>query len=86
VLRRNDTYLLVERRSDEGWVPVATDAVFETFLRFDKQGPFTHAQVDWAIPPSAASGTYRIRYFGDARSVDGATTPFVGETVPFTVG
>ncbi|MCX5043123.1 neutral/alkaline ceramidase [Aldersonia sp. NBC_00410] len=86
VLRRNDTYLLVERRSDGGWVQVATDAVFETFLRFDKQGPFTHAQVDWAIPPSAASGTYRIRYFGDARSVDGATTPFVGESVPFTVG
>jgi neutral ceramidase len=86
VLRRNDTYLLVECRSAAGWVPVATDAVFETYLRFDKQGPYTHAQVDWAVPPHTASGTYRIRYFGDARSIEGATTPFVGETVSFTVG
>lgn len=39
----------------------------------------------WDIPLDVEPGTYRIRYFGDSKSLRQKIEPFVGETRPFQV-
>lgn len=41
--------------------------------------------ITWDIPQSQASGTYRIQYFGDAKSLDQKITSFTGKSTEFKV-
>lgn len=41
--------------------------------------------ITWDIPQSQAPGTYRIQYFGDAKSLDQKITSFTGKSAEFKV-
>uniref|UniRef100_A0A4W4E009 Neutral/alkaline non-lysosomal ceramidase C-terminal domain-containing protein n=1 Tax=Electrophorus electricus TaxID=8005 RepID=A0A4W4E009_ELEEL len=61
------TFVTVERfQNNTGtWVVVHTDASWETRFHWIKgSGGQSNATVEWHIPLSAQSGTYRIRHFG----------------------
>ena len=65
------TYLLVERETEDGWVPEADDSTIETSIEWDRDWRWRwSAVISWQVPAGAA-GSYRISYLG--RTV--ATTP-----------
>jgi len=41
--------------------------------------------ITWDIPTGTEPGSYRIRYFGDARNLSGAVSPFTGTSPVFAV-
>jgi neutral ceramidase len=83
-LHRGHTYLEVEQELAGTWHRIADDGDWETKVRFTREDQAFGATVTWDVPPDA-SGTYRIRYFGDARSPDLSVTEFSGTTAPFVV-
>lgn len=85
-LHHDGTYLVVERRADNGWSRVATDGDFETRLRWQRDGiAASKVTTTWDVPADAEPGTYRIRYFGDAKPLLGAVRAFTGTSPTFTV-
>ena len=85
-LRRGGSYLAIERRSGDRWERVADDGDWCTKLRWRRTGrDISEITITWDIPGSEPPGDYRIRYFGDARSVAGQLTPLEATTRPFTV-
>ncbi len=85
-LRRNDTYLTVERRAGDRWERLADDGDWSTKLLWRRlRSTVSEITITWDIPETAEPGRYRIRYSGDARDtarspelrpVDSATRPF----------
>ncbi len=85
-LRRNDTYLMVERRTGDCWERAADDGDWSTKLMWRRyRRTVSDITITWDIPETTEPGTYRIRYTGDARdapgpgplrAVDVATRPF----------
>ncbi|XP_072522781.1 neutral ceramidase [Salminus brasiliensis] len=64
---RDKTFITVEKfhNSTRTWEVVHTDASWETrFYWIKGSGNQSNATVEWHIPLSAESGTYRIRHFG----------------------
>ncbi|MGA9871863.1 MAG: neutral/alkaline non-lysosomal ceramidase N-terminal domain-containing protein, partial [Rhodococcus sp. (in: high G+C Gram-positive bacteria)] len=84
-LRRDDTYLAVERAVGDGWVREFDDGDWYTKIVFEGAGPITTTTVTWDIPPGRSVGRYRIAYFGDARSLDGRLVAFTGLSNDFRV-
>ncbi|CAI9778730.1 unnamed protein product [Fraxinus pennsylvanica] len=91
---RNDlmtegTFALVEiLRGKDSWVPAYDDDDF--CLRFiwsrpAKLSPLSHATIEWRIPGTVASGVYRIRHFGSAKSLLGSIKHFTGSSSAFVV-
>ncbi|KAL3518113.1 hypothetical protein ACH5RR_020702 [Cinchona calisaya] len=91
---RNDlmtegTFALVELlQGKDTWVPVYDDDDF--CLRFKWSRPSklsarSQATLEWRIPETAASGVYRIRHFGAAKSFLGSIKHFTGSSSAFVV-
>lgn len=91
---RNDlmtegTFALVEiLRGNDSWEPVYDDDDF--CLRFIWSRPAklsarSHATIEWLVPQTAASGVYRIRHFGAAKSLVGTIKHFTGSSSGFVV-
>lgn len=91
---RNDlmtegTFALVEiLQGKDTWVPAYDDDDF--CLRFiwsrpSKLSTRSKATIEWRIPESAASGVYRIRHFGAAKSLFGSVKHFAGSSSAFVV-
>ncbi|KAK9168243.1 hypothetical protein Syun_000383 [Stephania yunnanensis] len=91
---RNDlmtegTFALVEfLQNKDTWVPAYDDDDF--CLRFKWSRPWkfsthSHATIEWRIPESAASGVYRMRHFGAAKSFLGSIHHFTGSSSAFVV-
>ncbi|KAL7124830.1 hypothetical protein ABFS83_14G075100 [Erythranthe nasuta] len=91
---RNDlmtegTFALVEiLKGKDSWVPAYDDDDF--CLRFiwsrpSKLSTRSHATIKWLIPQTAASGVYRIRHFGAAKSLLGSIKHFTGSSSAFVV-
>ncbi|ASU77532.1 alkaline ceramidase [Actinopolyspora erythraea] len=86
-LHRDGSYLLVQRRSADGWVTVADDGDWSTAYHWARRGvAASTATVTWTIPAEAAGGEYRIVHHGDAKAVGGEITPFSGTSRTFRVG
>jgi neutral ceramidase len=86
-LRRGDTYLRVDRRDEGGWLTVQDDGDWATrFLWRRRPSNCSEVSVSWDIPAGTPHGSYRIRYFGDAKDGTGATRPFTGSSRVFEVG
>ncbi|KAG5262835.1 hypothetical protein AALO_G00279430 [Alosa alosa] len=61
------TFITVEKfhNASQTWTVVHTDASWETRFHWLKgAGGQSNATVEWHIPPSAQTGTYRISHFG----------------------
>jgi neutral ceramidase len=90
-LRRQGSYLQVQRKSGTSWVTVAHDWDWETkyrWQRYDCAPTFgcSHVTTEWKIPADATPGTYRIRHDGDWKSGwDGLIRAYSGTSREFTV-
>jgi len=85
-LRRNGSFLLVQRWSGQAWQTVADDSDWATRYRWRRTlGAESVADIEWAIPAGTPSGRYRIVHFGDAKNLLGQVSGFRGQTREFTV-
>ncbi|XP_051522645.1 neutral ceramidase-like [Myxocyprinus asiaticus] len=83
----NKTLVTVERfHNDTGtWEVVHSDASWETRFHWIKgTRGLSNATVEWHIPSSAQTGTYRIRYFGHYKQSN-VVTAYVGTSDAFKV-
>ena len=68
------------------WKVVATDSSWETKFKWARSGVSESVvTIEWDVPASAATGQYRIRYYGDHRNVLQQITPFTGTSSAFNV-
>lgn len=85
-LRHGSTYLTVERKVGSTWQRVADDGDWETTFRWKRDGiSASRITVTWDVPRGTPAGSYRIRYFGDARSLLGAVRSVDGTSPTFAV-
>ncbi|OJT25294.1 alkaline ceramidase [Archangium sp. Cb G35] len=90
-LRRQGSFLQVQRKSGTSWVTVANDWDWETkyrWKRYDCAPTYgcSHVTTEWTIPADAVPGTYRIRHEGDWKSGwDGLIRAYSGTSREFTV-
>lgn len=85
-LHHDGTYLTVEREAGGSWQRVADDSDFATRLTWKRDGiSASRVTIAWHVPSDAAAGTYRVRYFGDARSIFGTVRAISGTSPTFTV-
>ncbi|HEY3513882.1 neutral/alkaline non-lysosomal ceramidase N-terminal domain-containing protein [Kribbella sp. NPDC051137] len=81
-LRRNGSYLEVERRLPDGWQTVADDGDWSTTFRWRRTRSGQVAVVTWTVPGDAA-GEYRIRCHGKAHQQ--VLRPYSGSSRVFTI-
>ena len=88
-LRRGTGYMEVQRDEGGSWSVVAHDWDPETRFRWRRVGgplsPRSEVDLEWEVPADAVPGTYRIVYFGDAKSLGGVISPITGTSPSFTV-
>ncbi|XP_045924644.1 neutral ceramidase [Micropterus dolomieu] len=88
---RDKTFITVEIYDNrtETWNVVYTDASWETRFHWLKgSNQQSNSTVEWHIPPSAPSGSYRIRHFGHYKQLKGlrpVITPYEGTSDVFRV-
>uniref|UniRef100_A0A3Q1FQL6 Neutral ceramidase n=1 Tax=Acanthochromis polyacanthus TaxID=80966 RepID=A0A3Q1FQL6_9TELE len=88
---RDKTFVTVEILDNrtETWEVVHTDASWETRFHWLKgSNQQSNATIQWFIPPSAPSGSYRIRHFGHYKAWKGFQTvisPYEGSSDVFRV-
>ncbi|RYP76487.1 hypothetical protein DL771_001721 [Monosporascus sp. 5C6A] len=96
-LRLGGTFAAVEKRRDnsgsgdgnEEWVRVRDDSDWFLVYAWKRTNTLLgHSEVtiSWETEPDAEPGTYRLRYYGDAKAlVGGRITPFEGTSNSFTL-
>ncbi|MBC6451446.1 neutral/alkaline ceramidase [Actinokineospora sp. HBU206404] len=86
-LRRNGTYLEVQRETAGQWKRIADDGDWSTRYHWARVGVAnSEATITWTIPANAPPGRYRIVHHGDWKSGwTGEITPFTGASRAFTV-
>lgn len=91
-LRLEDTYAAVEQldtqAGSEVWKRVRDDADWSLVFQWRRTSEVmgtSEVDVQWETEDWAEPGVYRLRYFGDAKSLGGTITPFEGVSTPFTV-
>ena len=88
-LRTEDTFLRVQKKISGNWVTVADDNDWETKYKWDRIDGFwgtSQATIEWSIPSTASSGTYRIKHYGDKKAMgSGSVSSFTGTSRSFTV-
>ncbi|KAM3064936.1 hypothetical protein ACMFMG_011236 [Clarireedia jacksonii] len=90
-LRLEGTFAAVEQQSADGksWAQVRSDADWSlvyTWTRTNGLLGTSQVVISWETESYAQKGTYRIRYYGDSKSVLGSVTPFQGVSNSFTLG
>jgi neutral ceramidase len=61
---KRSNYLLVERKTPDGWRGVADDGDWTTWVRWQLDAQAYVAELSWAIPQSTPLGDYRLSHFG----------------------
>ncbi|MFT3857591.1 MAG: neutral/alkaline ceramidase [Aquabacterium sp.] len=85
-VRRNGTFLEVQRWQDGRWLSVADDGDWSTRFHWRRRfASESEVAIEWAIPPRTPAGRYRILHFGDARSWRGGVRAYSGATRAFEV-
>jgi neutral ceramidase len=87
-LRTQDSFLRVEMSVNGGaqWNPVLLDGDWETKFHWAKGGLMESViTLEWDIPSWTPSGTYRLRYNGDWKALNGTITTFTGVSSSFQV-
>ncbi|KAJ8603639.1 hypothetical protein CTAYLR_007568 [Chrysophaeum taylorii] len=67
-LKTGATYLEVHYLNVSGWTVLYVDADPETRIDAAKKGDYREVRVRFDIPATAPAGTYRLVYYGDART------------------
>ncbi len=88
-LRRNGSFLEVQRWDGSLWRTVANDGDWNTSYRWQRVDPVwgsSKAIITWDIPPQAASGSYRVVHYGDYKNGwNGVVYGFTGVSRSFQV-
>ncbi|MGQ0709743.1 MAG: neutral/alkaline ceramidase [Rhodoferax sp.] len=88
-LRRNGTFLEIQRWDGGFWRSVANDGDWNTSYRWQRVDPVwgsSKAIIAWDIPPQAASGSYRVVHYGDYKNGwNGVVYGFTGVSRSFQV-
>ncbi|MBI5925486.1 MAG: neutral/alkaline ceramidase [Aquabacterium sp.] len=85
-LRRNGSFLEVQRQVGGNWVAVADDGDWSTRYRWTRTfGAESAADISWTIPAGTPAGSYRIVHYGDAKNLIGTITSFTGTSSVFQV-
>lgn len=88
-LRLEGTYALVQRLSEAGtWETVRDDSDWGVIFRWRRTSEILgtrEATVEWEVESWTEPGTYRLGYYGDAKSLMGKMTPFEGVSESFRV-
>ncbi|MFD7076842.1 neutral/alkaline non-lysosomal ceramidase N-terminal domain-containing protein [Nocardioides sp. NPDC059952] len=85
-LHHEGSYLTVERRTPDGWQRIADDGDWSTKLHWQRYGvAASKVTITWDVPEDVTPGSYRIRYFGDARSLLGTIRSISGTSPTFSV-
>ncbi|XP_032681175.1 neutral ceramidase [Odontomachus brunneus] len=88
-LMTDNTFLTVERLGDdEVWIPIATDADWETKFQWTRTSVIlgsSEVTITWEIPQDITPGEYRIRHNGYYRYILGGVYPYYGTSDPFRV-
>ncbi|CAK5272171.1 unnamed protein product [Mycena citricolor] len=90
-LRLEETFLSIDKLSKDAaeWDAVRTDSHPTTIFRWTRESTIlatSTVNISWTIEDNTDSGVYRIRYFGDSKSIGGTISPFVGYSGNFTIG
>lgn len=70
----------IEVRSDKDWFLVYHWKRISTILGTSE------VTIEWEIEPHTIPGMYRLKYYGDAKSLGGKMTPFEGTSGVFNIG
>lgn len=86
-LRLGNTFAAVERRRDHGaWTRVRDDSgwfLVYTWRRTDWLLGHSEVHLSWETYGNAEPGTYRFKYYGDAKQLDGSVRRFEGTSKQF---
>lgn len=85
-LRLEETFVAIEKQDGDEWTQVHDDS--DWFLLYTwRRTDFTlgHSEVDvtWETGGNAEAGTYRVKYYGDAKALGGSITAFEGTSKGF---
>ncbi|UNI20703.1 Ceramidase [Purpureocillium takamizusanense] len=89
-LRLEDTYAAVEYRSSprNNWKRVRDDSDWDLTFHWRRTSNLrgtSEVTIAWRIEPWAPPGDYRLRYYGDFKSITGRITSFDGASRAFRV-
>jgi neutral ceramidase len=86
-LRTNSSFLNVERMNSQGqWEVYACDGDWETKYYWQKSGfQSSLITLEWDVPSWTPAGTYRLHYYGDAKSVTQEIKPIEGVSSSFQI-
>lgn len=89
-LRLEDTFAAVEYKKGPAspWERVRDDSDWSLIYRWKRKSSIwgtSEVTIDWTIDSSAPPGQYRLRYFGDAKSMGGTYSAFEGASSAFSV-
>ncbi|HUT80546.1 MAG TPA: neutral/alkaline non-lysosomal ceramidase N-terminal domain-containing protein [Candidatus Bathyarchaeia archaeon] len=82
-----DTFLEVQRKTNNKWVTIYKDLDFETIYHWKRKGiAHSNITIEWNIPSNELPGEYRIIHKGDWKSHwRKKITPYIGYTNSFKV-
>ena len=87
-LRLEDTYTAVEQLNDGQWTTVRDDRDWYLSLTWYRDNTLlgtSHVDISWESEADAEPGTYRLHYWGDAKTIFGTITGFEGVSNNFTL-
>lgn len=88
-LRLEGTFAAVEQQGSDGtWTQVRDDFdwyLVYTWERTDSVLGYSEVTISWETETYAEAGTYRIKYYGDSKSILGSITAFNGTSNKFTL-
>ncbi|EPQ55350.1 Neutral/alkaline nonlysosomal ceramidase [Gloeophyllum trabeum ATCC 11539] len=87
-LRLEGSFLTVDHLSDGAWATYRTDSHPSTTYQWARTSTLlgtSTVNVSWCVELGTPTGTYRLKYYGDAKALSGAITPFEGTSGNFTV-
>jgi neutral ceramidase len=88
-LHLESTYAAIEKQSGSTWTRVKDDTDWDLVFEWKRVNGLTGTSdvtISWDTALGATSGTYRIKYFGDAKAAFGGTiTPFSGTSGVFAL-
>lgn len=87
-LRRNDTFLEVQKLQAGSFITVANDSDWNTTYTWTRTSTLlaqSTATITWAIPADTPPGIYRIVHYGDSKSLFGYINAFTGVSGSFQI-
>ncbi|KAG0691768.1 Neutral/alkaline nonlysosomal ceramidase [Suillus ampliporus] len=88
-LRLEGTFFTVNRRVNDEWVVVRTDSHPSMTYQWNRMSTVlgtSTVEIQWTVEDGTPVRTYKIMYYGDAKSVLGGISAFMGDSSTFTVG